>query len=87
MHFDYGGWIILNPPPTQIPFDADGQPSRAWTEYLQQVNRTLKYKGTDTTANRPTDGLNDGDSYIDTTLGQPIWYYSGGWIDATGASV
>lgn len=73
--------------PTQIPFDENGNPSRAWIEWALKVSSMITYQGSDTTANRPTDGLRDGDYYMDTTLGQPIWYYSGGWIDATGASV
>ena len=73
--------------PIQTPFDENETPSRAWIEWTQLVDRQMKYKGADTTANRPTNGLNDGDYYMDTTLGQPIWYLSGGWVDATGASV
>ena len=81
----------MKPPPTQRPFDKidemGASPERAWTEWCLSVFQNIKYKGSDTTANRPVNGLNDGDWYLDTTLGQPIWYYSGGWIDATGASV
>lgn len=73
--------------PLQMPFDENGLPNRAWLEWAALVDRQAKYKGADTTANRPTNGLNDGDYYMDTTLGKPIWYLSGGWIDSTGASV
>lgn len=74
-------------PPTQKPFDIDNIPDPSWIEWALDVARNLKYKGSDTTANRPTNGLVDGDWYLDTTLGKPIWYYSGGWIDSAGTGV
>jgi len=73
--------------PTTVPFDENGLPSRSWIEWAQKVSRDSKYVGSDTTANRPVNGLNDGDWYVDATLGLPIWYLSGGWVDATGSSV
>lgn len=78
---------MIKPPPIQKPFDKDANPDRDWQEWAQQVHRQLKYQGEFTTANRPLNGVNDGDWMIDTTLTKPIWYYNGGWIDATGASV
>lgn len=77
----------MSAPPTQKPFDDNGQPDAAWIEWALDVSRNTKHKGTDTTSTRPTNGLTDGDTFLDTTLGKPIWYYNGGWIDATGASV
>lgn len=73
--------------PIQIPFDVDGNPSVPWIEWALAVAKQAKYLGEFTTANRPTNGMFNGDWGIDTTLGHPIWYYSSGWIDATGASV
>jgi hypothetical protein len=73
--------------PSQTPFDENGQPNKPWIDWADEVSKQGKYKGESTTANRPTNGLNNGDWLLDTTLGKPIWYYSGGWIDATGASV
>lgn len=73
--------------PTQIPFDENGQPNQAWIQWAKEVDRQSKYKGSDTTANRPVNGVNTGDYYLDTTIGKPIWYLAGGWVDATGASV
>lgn len=70
-----------------MPFDIDGLPSIGWVEWTLQVYNNLKYRGSGATADRPTNGLTDGDWFLDTTLGHPIWYLSGGWIDATGASV
>ena len=37
-----------------------------------------------TTANRPTQSLQIGQFYFDTTLGIPIWYNGTDWVDATG---
>lgn len=74
-------------PPTQIPFDQDGNPSLAWIEWSLAIARGVKYLGEFTTANRPTNGMRDGDWGIDTTLGYPVWYYDGGWIASDGTSV
>jgi hypothetical protein len=75
-------------PPVQIPFnDENGQPNKAWIDWATQISRDSKYVGSDTTANRPLNGLNDGDTYLDQTLGYTITYYSGGWINSTGGSV
>lgn len=74
-------------PPIQTPFDENGNPSRAWIEWADHISRNSKYVGSDTSANRPTNGLNDGDQYLDTTLGYMITYYNGGWVDSVGSSV
>lgn len=74
-------------PPTQIPFDIDGNPSSAWIEWAVEIARQSKYLGEFTTAARPTNGMRDGDWIIDTTLGYPAWYYDGGWIDSAGSTV
>ena len=36
------------------------------------------------TADRPTQNLQVGQFYFDTTLGIPIWYNGTDWVDATG---
>jgi len=77
----------MSQPPTQKPFDENGNPDNAWIEWALNVTRNLKYKGSDTTANRPTNGLTDGDWYLDTTLGYPIWYYGSVWINSAGTTV
>jgi hypothetical protein len=38
-----------------------------------------------TTAQRPSSPT-DNQMYIDTTIGKPIWYIGGAWVDATGAA-
>lgn len=68
---------MLNPPSTE--------PDYEW--FLSVYRVAKKAKGTGTTSERPVNGLEDGDWYLDTTLGYPIWYFDGGWIDATGATV
>lgn len=77
----------MRPPPIQSPFDANGKPVKAWLDWCNDIATNSKYRGSDTTANRPANGLTDGDWYLDTTLGKPVWYYGSGWIDATGTTV
>ena len=36
------------------------------------------------TADRPTQNLQLGQFYFDTTLGYPVWYDGTDWVDATG---
>jgi hypothetical protein len=36
------------------------------------------------TADRPTQNLQIGQFYFDTTLGYPVWYDGTDWVDATG---
>lgn len=80
----------MRPVPTQIPFDADGRPSKAWIQWAEDVVRNSRFKGADTTANRPTNGVSVGDWYFDTTLGKPVWVASinpsVAWVDATGTA-
>jgi hypothetical protein len=40
-----------------------------------------------TTANRPTQNLQIGQFYFDTTLGIPIWYNGTVWKNASGTTV
>jgi hypothetical protein len=40
-----------------------------------------------TTADRPTQSLQIGQFYFDTTLNYPIWYDGTDWVDATGTVV
>lgn len=80
--------FLLSPPPTMAPFDQDGVPHRAWIDWTLNLYRSArKYRGSDTTANRPVNALETGDWYFDTTLTKPIWYTGSGWVDATGAGV
>lgn len=57
-------------------------------QWLQQAYRILKKdQGSGLTSERPTNGLEIGSYYFDTTLGHIIHYDGSGWVDATGASV
>jgi hypothetical protein len=40
-----------------------------------------------TTANRPTQNLQLGQFYFDTTLGYPVWYDGTDWVDSSGTVV
>jgi hypothetical protein len=40
-----------------------------------------------TTANRPTDRVQIGQFYFDTTINRPIWYDGTNWINAAGTIV
>ena len=80
--------MSLSPPPISTPFDADGRPSWGWIKWSMEVYRAARGNlGTGTTAERPINGMQTGDWYFDTTLGNPIWYSGSGWVDATGAGV
>ena len=62
--------------------------SVSWQAWDIIPNSSLASRGT--TASRPTTYLFNGRIYFDTTLaagGKPIWYTSGQWVDATGATV
>ena len=39
------------------------------------------------TADRPTQNLQIGHQYFDTTLGYPVWYDGTDWVDASGPVV
>lgn len=79
--------MTINTPPTNRDIQTPTGIDRGWIEWFIQTHTQSKFLGVDTTANRPTNALRDGDWYIDTTLGYPIWYYDGGWIDSAGATV
>lgn len=83
---------ILSVPPTLSPFDQNNNPSSVWVEWvLSLYSYSRKYRGADTTANRPVNALEIGDWYYDLTLGYPIWVHqitpSIIWHNGAGASV
>jgi len=78
---------------SQLYVQTDGSaflPAQALYTGIQGESHLLKTQN-DTTANRPVVGFSggptDGQMYFDTTLGKPIWYFGGSWVDATGAVV
>jgi hypothetical protein len=76
-------------------------PTQYETRYQEQFNNTLRLyfnqidnfsqnitvPSSGTTANRPTDRLQVGQQYYDTTLGIPIWYNGTVWKNASGTTV
>lgn len=65
----------INVPSTDF-LDANGQITKPWIAYLEQMSATVaRLTRVGTTAQRPVrgDGLEIGDPYYDTTLGYGIW--------------
>jgi hypothetical protein len=78
---------MIQSSPIQLSIQEGGQLTQGWVEWFEQTDRQSKFQGTFTTAGRPTNALTDGDWGIDTTLGYPVWYYDGGWINSSGTTV
>ena len=77
---------MIGPVPTRDPI-IDYIP-RSWVEWFREVFLScLSVQDSGTTAQRPVADLWNGRRYFDTTLGIPIWYFNGSWVDATGSSV
>jgi hypothetical protein len=58
--------------------------------YFNQLDGFLGASSTvqsGTTTNRPTQFLQVGQFYFDTTLGYPIWYNGTAWVNASGTAV
>jgi hypothetical protein len=76
-------------------------PTEYQQRYIDQVNNVLRlyFNQIDNftqnvtvppsglSADRPTERLEVGQYYFDTTLGIPIWYDGTNWVDATGGTV
>ncbi len=54
---------------------------------LQQISGANNFPDQGTTASRPTQQLAIGQTFFDRTLGKPIWWQAGVWVDATGTPV
>jgi hypothetical protein len=67
--------------------DQFSQNLRIYFNNLDSFLVTISTPQNGTTANRPTQNLQVGQFYFDTTLGYPIWYDGTDWVDATGAAV
>ena len=66
------------------------QLSNAFRLYFAQIDnitQALTIPDSGITADRPTDRLQVGQFYFDTTLGLPIWWDGSDWIDASGTVV
>jgi len=63
--------------------------SQALIAALNRIAGAVNNPDFGVSAARPTKQLVTGQTYFDTTLGQPIWWKAstGHWVDATGANV
>jgi uncharacterized protein YjdB len=60
---------------------------RLYFNQIDNFNQNITVPSSGTTANRPTDRLQVGQTYYDTTLGIPIWYNGTVWKNASGTTV
>jgi len=67
--------------------DQLNQNLRIYFNNLDSFLTTISTPQNGTTANRPTQNLQIGQFYYDTTLGIPIWYNGTVWKNASGTTV
>ena len=67
--------------------DQFSQNLRIYFNNLDSFLVTISTPQNGTTANRPTQNLQVGQFYFDTTLGYPIWYDGTDWVDSSGTVV
>ena len=60
---------------------------RLYFNQIDNFTQNITVPPSGPTANRPTERLEVGQYYFDTTLGIPIWYDGTNWVDATGGTV
>jgi hypothetical protein len=60
---------------------------RLYFNLLDSYNAQASLIPSGTTADRPTQQLQTGQYYFDTTLGIPIWYNGTAWINASGTVI
>jgi hypothetical protein len=60
---------------------------RLYFNYLDSFLAAVSTPEYGATADRPTQVLQIGQQYFDTTLGYPIWYDGTDWVDASGTVV
>ena len=60
---------------------------RLYFNQIDNFTQNVTVPPSGTTANRPTERLQVGDYYFDTTIGRPIWYNGTNWINAAGTVV
>lgn len=80
---------MISPPPIRTPLQTpEGALEPAWLEWLNSVHHYLRFHQlSGPTTGRPTNGIQTGDYYFDTTLGYPIWYDGTNWVNASGSTV
>jgi hypothetical protein len=60
---------------------------RLYFNQIDNFTQNVTVPASGTTANRPTERLQVGEYYFDTTIGRPIWYNGTNWINAAGTVV
>jgi hypothetical protein len=60
---------------------------RLYFNQIDNFTQNVTVPPSGTTANRPTERLQVGQYYFDTTIGRPIWYNGTNWINAAGTVV
>jgi hypothetical protein len=60
---------------------------RLYFGQIDNFTRATTNPQANTTANRPTDKLQTGQYYFDTTLSIPIWWNGTNWVNASGTTV
>jgi hypothetical protein len=60
---------------------------RLYFNQIDNFTRSVLIPGSGTTAQRPTENLNLGQFYFDTSLGKPIWYNGTVWVNSSGTPV
>jgi hypothetical protein len=60
---------------------------RLYFNQIDNFTQNVTVPPSGTTANRPTERLQIGQYYFDTTIGRPIWYNGTNWINAAGTVV
>ena len=76
--------------PAEYDQQRDDQLNQNLRIYFNNLDKFLTVISTPqngTTANRPTQNLQIGQFYYDTTLGIPIWYNGTVWKNASGTTV
>jgi hypothetical protein len=67
--------------------DQLNQNLRIYFNNLDSFLVTISTPQNGATADRPTQNLQVGQFYFDTTLGYPIWYDGTDWVDSSGTVV
>jgi hypothetical protein len=76
--------------PSEYDQRRDDQLNYSLRLYFNQLDNFLTAISTPqngVTADRPTQNLQVGQFYFDTTLGYPIWYDGADWVDSSGTVV
>ena len=96
IYLNYNGTPIVPTPPNlpvaQEDYDQQAQSQllnvlRLYFNQLNNYSQSTAIPSSGITSNRPTQTLQIGQFYFDTTLGYAIWYNGKNWVNASGTSV